>query len=79
MLDRYKAIAPTVEFVAASFLVVFLVYFLLQEREQLRDKMLRMAGRANLTVTTQAIGETTFRDQPLPVHDGPDQRRLRTC
>ncbi|MEO8217183.1 MAG: AI-2E family transporter [Acidobacteriota bacterium] len=61
VLDRYEAIAPTAEFVAAAFLVIFLVYFLLKEREQLRDKMLRMAGRANLTVTTQAIGETTFR------------------
>lgn len=59
--DRYKAVAPTVEFVASSFLVVVLVFFLLQDREQLRDKMLRLAGRAHLTVTTQAIGETSER------------------
>lgn len=59
--DRYKTIAPTVEFVASSFLVVVLVFFLLQDREQLRDKMLRLAGRAHLTVTTQAIGETSER------------------
>lgn len=59
--DRYRAVAPTVEFVASSFLVVVLVFFLLQDREQLRDKMLRLAGRAHLTVTTQAIGETSER------------------
>jgi predicted PurR-regulated permease PerM len=59
--DRYKNMAPTAEFVAAAFLVVVLVFFLLQDREQLRDKMLRLAGRAHLTVTTQAIGETSQR------------------
>jgi predicted PurR-regulated permease PerM/methylmalonyl-CoA mutase cobalamin-binding subunit len=59
--DRYRSLAPTVEFVASSFLVVVLVFFLLQDREQLRDKMLRLAGRAHLTVTTQAIGETSER------------------
>ena len=59
--DRYRAVAPTVEFVAAAFLVVVLVFFLLKEREQMRDKLLRLAGRAHLTVTTQAIGETSHR------------------
>jgi predicted PurR-regulated permease PerM len=59
--DQYKKFAPTIEFVAAGFLVVVLVFFLLQDRESLRDKMLRLAGRAHLTVTTQAIGETSQR------------------
>jgi len=59
--QRYKTVAPTIEFVAAMFLVVVLVFFLLKEREQIRDKMLRLAGRAHLTVTTQAIGETSQR------------------
>src|SRR5436305_10620737 len=59
--SRYKTFAPTVELVAAAFLVVVLVFFLLQDREQMRDKMLRLAGRAHLTVTTQAIGETSDR------------------
>jgi predicted PurR-regulated permease PerM/methanogenic corrinoid protein MtbC1 len=59
--QRYKAVAPTIEFIAAMFLVVVLVFFLLKEREQIRDKMLRLAGRAHLTVTTQAIGETSQR------------------
>ncbi|MEA2337444.1 MAG: hypothetical protein QOE82_1451, partial [Thermoanaerobaculia bacterium] len=59
--NKYKTLAPTVELIAAAFLVVVLVFFLLQDREQLRDKMLRLAGRAHLTVTTQAIGETSDR------------------
>ncbi len=59
--QRYKALAPTIEVVFATFLVVVLVFFLLKEREQIRDKMLRLAGRAHLTVTTQAIGETSQR------------------
>ena len=59
--DQYKKAAPTIEFVASGFLVVVLVFFLLQDRESLRDKMLRLAGRAHLTVTTQAIGETSTR------------------
>lgn len=59
--DRYQTLAPTIEVVAAAFLVVVLVFFLLQDREQMRDKMLRLAGRAHLTVTTQAIGETSDR------------------
>ena len=59
--DQYKKAAPTIEFVASGFLVVVLVFFLLQDRESLRDKMLRLAGRAHLTVTTQAIGETSDR------------------
>lgn len=59
--ERYEEIAPTIEVVAAAFLVVVLVFFLMQDREQLRDKMLRLAGRAHLTVTTQAIGETSER------------------
>jgi predicted PurR-regulated permease PerM len=59
--DRYKTLAPTAELVASSFLVIVLVFFLMQDREQLRDKMLRLAGRAHLTVTTQAIGETSER------------------
>ncbi|MDQ6802436.1 MAG: AI-2E family transporter [Acidobacteriota bacterium] len=59
--DRYRDVEPTVEFVAAMFLVVVLVFFLLKEREQMRDKLLRLAGRAHLTVTTQAIGETSHR------------------
>ncbi|HEX6086259.1 MAG TPA: AI-2E family transporter [Thermoanaerobaculia bacterium] len=59
--ERYEEVAPTVEGVAAMFLVVVVVFFLLRDRESLRDKLLRVAGRAHLTVTTQAIGETSQR------------------
>lgn len=59
--DRYEEMAPTIEAVAASFLIIVVVFFILRDREQLRDKLLRLAGRAHLTVTTQAIGETSER------------------
>jgi predicted PurR-regulated permease PerM/methanogenic corrinoid protein MtbC1 len=59
--ERYEEVAPTVEGVAATFLVIVVVFFLMRDREQLRDKLLRVAGRAHLTVTTQAIGETSQR------------------
>lgn len=59
--ERYARLAPSIEAVATAFLVVFLVFFLLMDREQIRDRVLRVAGRAHLTVTTQAIGETTER------------------
>ena len=61
LAEQYEEAAPTVEAVAAAFLVVVVVFFILRDREQLRDKLLRMAGRAHLTVTTQAIGETSER------------------
>ena len=59
--EQYAEVAPTVEGSAAVFLVVVVVFFLLRDRESLRDKLLRLAGRAHLTVTTQAIGETSQR------------------
>lgn len=58
---RYRKFAPTLELVASAFLVVVLVFFMLTDREALRDKLLRLAGRAHLTVTTQALGETGYR------------------
>ncbi len=59
--DRYEQFAPGFETFASTFLVVVLVFFLLKDREKLRDKLLRLAGRANITVTTQALGEMSYR------------------
>ncbi|HET7436183.1 MAG TPA: AI-2E family transporter [Thermoanaerobaculia bacterium] len=61
LTERYEDVAPSIEAVAASFLVIVVVFFILRDRVQLRDKLLRLAGRAHLTVTTQAIGETSQR------------------
>ncbi|HUP48759.1 MAG TPA: AI-2E family transporter [Thermoanaerobaculia bacterium] len=58
LAERYEEVAPQIEGMAAVFLVIVVVFFILRDREQLRDKLLRIAGRAHLTVTTQAIGET---------------------
>jgi predicted PurR-regulated permease PerM len=59
--EQYEEMSPTAEGVASIFLVVVVVFFLMRDRESLRDKLLRLAGRAHLTVTTQAIGETSQR------------------
>jgi len=59
--ERFRRFLPTFEIVAAFFLIVVFVFFLLKDREQFRDKLLRLSGRAHLTVTTQAIGETLHR------------------
>ena len=58
LAEQYAELAPQIEAIAAVFLVIVVVFFILRDREQLRDKLLRMAGRAHVTVTTQAIGET---------------------
>jgi predicted PurR-regulated permease PerM/methanogenic corrinoid protein MtbC1 len=59
--EQYEAFAPAFEAFATTFLVIVLVFFLLLEGQKIRDRILRLAGRANLTVTTQAIGEMTHR------------------
>jgi predicted PurR-regulated permease PerM len=61
LAERYEEVAPSIEAVAATFLIIVVVFFILRDREQLRDKLLRLAGRAHVTVTTQAIGETSHR------------------
>jgi predicted PurR-regulated permease PerM len=61
MGERYRQIAPMIEVIATAFLVLFLVFFLLKERERMREKILRLAGRAHITVTSQAISEATER------------------
>jgi predicted PurR-regulated permease PerM len=61
LTERYEEVAPSIEAVAATFLIIVVVFFILRDREQLRDKLLRLAGRAHVTVTTQAIGETSHR------------------
>ena len=61
LTERYDSVAPQIETLASAFLVIVLMFFLLQDRQKLRDRLLRLAGRAHLTITTQAIGEITHR------------------
>jgi predicted PurR-regulated permease PerM len=44
----------------AGLVIVFLVFMLL-EQEEIRDRFIRLAGRGDITVTTQALGEAAER------------------
>ena len=51
------AIGPMVERFASAGLVIVLVIFMLVQREDLRNRLIRLVGYGRLTVTTQALEE----------------------
>ena len=51
------AIGPMVERLASAGLVIVLVIFMLIQREDLRNRLIRLAGYGRLTVTTMALEE----------------------
>jgi predicted PurR-regulated permease PerM len=52
-----SAIGPMVERFASAGLVIVLVIFMLVQREDLRNRLIRLVGYGRLTVTTQALEE----------------------
>lgn len=46
---------------ASAFIVVVLVAFLLGQREDLRDRFIRLIGAGNVTMTTRLMNEAAFR------------------
>jgi predicted PurR-regulated permease PerM len=54
-------IGPWVEPVATVFLVVVLVVFMLFERQELRNRLIRLIGYRRLTLTTKALDEASQR------------------
>ncbi len=52
---------PLVEILADAFLVVVLTVFMLFQRENLRDRLIRMIGRRYMTSTTKAMGDAADR------------------
>jgi predicted PurR-regulated permease PerM len=52
-----EAIGPAAEGLADSFLVLVLVVFMLIQRENLRNRLVRLVGRGRLIATTQAFDE----------------------
>jgi predicted PurR-regulated permease PerM len=48
---------PAGEFLASSFLVVVLTIFMLAQRENLRNRIVRLVGHGNLVATTRAFNE----------------------
>ncbi|MES1206236.1 MAG: AI-2E family transporter, partial [Pseudomonadota bacterium] len=51
------ALAPVVEPLARAGIVLVLVIFFLVKREDLRDRFIRLIGRAHVTLTTRALDE----------------------
>jgi predicted PurR-regulated permease PerM len=49
------------ESVASTFIVVVLVAFLLGQREDLRDRFIRLTGAGNVTMTTRLMNEAAYR------------------
>lgn len=57
-LERLEsALAPVVEPLARAGIVLVLVIFFLVKREDLRDRFIRLIGRAHVTLTTRALDE----------------------
>jgi predicted PurR-regulated permease PerM len=52
---------PVVETAAQTFLVVVLTVFILVQRENLRDRLIRLIGRRYLSGTTKAMGDAAER------------------
>jgi predicted PurR-regulated permease PerM len=52
-----EVIGPTAEGLADAFLVLVLVVFMLSQRENLRNRFVRLLGRGRLIATTQAFDE----------------------
>jgi predicted PurR-regulated permease PerM len=54
---RLPALGPMLEPLATAALVIVLVIFMLLERQELRDRMIRLFGHGRLTGTTRAFDE----------------------
>jgi predicted PurR-regulated permease PerM len=53
----WEIAGPTAELVVGAALVVVLVIFMLAQRENLRNRLLRLTGRRNLVAATRALDE----------------------
>ncbi|MEO6812042.1 MAG: AI-2E family transporter [Isosphaeraceae bacterium] len=51
------AVGPYLEFVGVSFFVLILVLFIMLNREDLNDRIIRLAGNRQISLTTRTMGE----------------------
>lgn len=56
-----ESFATIFEPVASAFIVIVLVAFLLGQREDLRDRFIRLIGAGNVTMTTRLMNEAAYR------------------
>lgn len=60
--QRLREVATSVfEPLASAFIVLVLVAFLLGQREDLRDRFIRLIGAGNVTMTTRLMNEAAYR------------------
>lgn len=52
---------PVVEMLGNGILITVLTIFLMMQREQFRDRLIRLAGRSRLSSTTRALGDAATR------------------
>jgi hypothetical protein len=75
-IERLRGIVvPVFEPIATGIIVLILTAFLLVQREDVRNRFIRLMGQGRITVTTRTIDEAGQRDQPLPAH--PDRSSTR--
>ncbi len=55
----YATFGPVIEVGATAFIVIVLSIFMLLNREDLRDRLIRLVSHGHLNVTTQAMDEAT--------------------
>lgn len=61
-VERLRDVAATVfEPIASAFIVIVLVAFMLGQREDLRDRFIRLIGADNVTLTTRLLDEAGHR------------------
>lgn len=56
-----QALAPVLAPLTSAGIVIIFVIFILAQREELRDRIIRLLGEGRLTVTTQALDEAAQR------------------
>lgn len=56
-----ESFAGVFESLASAFIVIVLVAFLLGQREDLRDRLIRLLGAGNVTTTTRLLNEAAYR------------------
>ncbi len=69
VMERVEtALTPVIAPVARALVVLVLVIFFLFKREDLRDRVIRLMGRGNLTLTTRALDEAGDRISRFLTH-----------
>ncbi len=61
MVRLREATAAVFEPLASAFIVIVLVAFLLGQREDLRERFIRLIGAGNVTMTTRLMNEAAYR------------------